>query len=512
MRNIGIDFGTCNLKGAERKKNGDITYVKLGKSIDNPRIPNVILYEKSEEGISTCIGDIASRKPKPEQDKIRSIKSHLQEKEWSRELSFGESVSAYQVTTDIMKSLYDEIHNTNKNEEITATITVPVNFSKRQRMLIEKAAITAGFDVKSTITEPFASVFYLMNESIVDEDEDDDHDVLVFDFGGGTLDLCLVSISHRKGITKVETKSTIGIMYGGNDINTIILDRIVRKQSLAKIQKVIDNESNIMHKAVNNYFIMEAINELKAELFEDDDVEEDESRSLMAKLYDGSVVDFGDISIYQIYNLLDEDGFDERIPQLLLKLFEDCELTPDEVTDVFMIGGTSSIPYFRNILTAFFNKYENPNVDNLFALNDDMDRDERIYSSISMGAVVYSELIENDEVKINDKIPFFVYSKNSMGGKETQLDSSSGCTSPYAPLIDSIKQDGTIAVYQTIFGEDEKEVYLGDIELDDEIRKYATLYKLSVDDNKKIVATFAYMMEDEEEPSDEWEKELHICI
>lgn len=510
MRNIGIDFGTCNLKGAERKKNGDITYVKLGKAIDKPRIPNVILYEKNEEEVSACIGDVASRKPKPEQDKIRSIKTHLQEKEWNRELSFGGVVSAFQVTADIMKSLYNEIHDTNKNEDIAATITVPVNFSKRQRMLIEKAAANAGFNVKATITEPFASVFFLMNENIVGEE--DDHEVLVFDFGGGTLDLCLVSIRHRKGIVKVETKSNIGITYGGNDINKTILDRIVRKQSSDKIEEAIDKEKNILHRAVNHYFVMEAINDLKADLFEDDEVEKNESRPLMVQLYGGSVVDFGDISVEQIYELFDEDGFAERIPQLLLRLFEDCEITPDEVTDVFMIGGTSSIPYFRNVLSTFFEKYGNSNVDDLFNMNDEMDRDERIYSSVSMGAVAYSELLENDDIEIKDKIPFYVYSKNSEGGKETRLDINSGCFSPYASLSDSVKQEGVIAVYQTIFGEDEKEVFLGNIEIDDEMKEYATLYKLSVDDDGNIIATFAYMMEDEEEPSDEWAKELHINL
>lgn len=176
MRSIGIDFGTCNLKGAERKKNGNITYVKLGKSIDKPRIPNVILYEKIENDITTCIGDVASRKPKPEQDKIRNIKSHLQEKEWSREFSFGSNVNAYNVTLDIMKTLYGELHNANKTEEIEATITVPVNFSKRQRMLVENAAKTAGFVVNATITEPFASIFYLMNDVL---EEGDEHNVLV---------------------------------------------------------------------------------------------------------------------------------------------------------------------------------------------------------------------------------------------------------------------------------------------------------------------------------------------
>lgn len=510
MRNIGIDFGTCNLKGAERKKNGDITSVKLGTSMNKSRIPNVILYESNKDEVTTCIGDVALRKPKSEQDMIRNIKSHLQEKDWSRQLSFGTTVSAYQVTVDIMKYLFNGIHNTNKNEDIAATITVPVNFSKRQRMLIENAATSAGFDVKATITEPFAAVFYLMRESI--EEDDGNHNVLVFDFGGGTLDLCLVSITHNKGITKVITKATIGITYGGNDINNTIIDKIIRKQALEEIKKAIDNEKNILHRAVNKYFIMEDIDDLKAELFEDDEVEDDESSSLKVTLYDCNVIDFGEISIAQIYKIFDEDGFPQRIEQLLLKLFGDCELTPDEITDVFMVGGTSSIPYFRKLLLDFFSKYENPNCDDLFDLNDELDRDERIYSAVSMGAVSYSELMEDENVVIKDKIPFYVYTKNSLGEKKTGLDINSGCSSPYAPLIDLEKQEGKIAVYQTIFGEEDKEVFLGEIDIDEDIKEYATLYKLSVDNDKNILATFAYMMEEEDEPSDEWVKELHISL
>lgn len=509
MRNIGIDFGTCNLKGAERKKNGDITYIKLGKSIDKPRIPNVILYEKTEDGIATCIGDVASRKPKPEQDKIRNIKSYLQEKEWNREFSFGGNVTAYEATADIMRALYNEVHNSNKTEEVAATITVPVNFSKRQRLMVENAAKSAGFIVDATITEPFASVFYLLNDVF---EKEDNHDVLVFDFGGGTLDLCLAQVTHPKGKAKIETKGTIGITFGGNDVNKLILDRIVRLQAGEELSKAIDNEDNILHRAVNDYFIMEAINELKAELFEDDEIDETEEKSLLVKLYDGNVVDFGSIKAEDVYKLFDDDNFDKRIHYLLSKLFDDCELTPDEITDVFMIGGTSSIPYFRNLLLDFFEKCGNQNVDSLFELNDDMDRDERIYSSVSMGAVIYSELIDDEDVLIKDKIPFLIYSKNAEDVIQTKLDRNSGCSSPYAPLFDSMKQKGGIAIYQTIYGEEDKEVYLGDIEIDDEIKEYATLYKLSLDENENIVATFAYMMDDEEEPSDEWKKELHIHL
>ena len=72
MRLLGIDFGTCYIKGAEVKRNGDVVPLKLGKSIDKPRIPNVGLYEKKEDQPATIlVGDIVLKRSAPEQDKIK---------------------------------------------------------------------------------------------------------------------------------------------------------------------------------------------------------------------------------------------------------------------------------------------------------------------------------------------------------------------------------------------------------------------------------------------------------
>lgn len=71
MRNIGIDFGTCNLKANERRKNGDINYVKLGKTIDKEIVPNVILYESKENDIITYIGDIVLKKMHRNKTKLK---------------------------------------------------------------------------------------------------------------------------------------------------------------------------------------------------------------------------------------------------------------------------------------------------------------------------------------------------------------------------------------------------------------------------------------------------------
>ena len=49
MKKIGIDFGTCNIKASERKKNGDIVSIKLTRGIENSMLPNIIAYDKKED-------------------------------------------------------------------------------------------------------------------------------------------------------------------------------------------------------------------------------------------------------------------------------------------------------------------------------------------------------------------------------------------------------------------------------------------------------------------------------
>lgn len=515
LRNIGIDFGTCNIKGAERKKNGDVSYIKLGKQIDKQRIPNVVLYEKKQEKEVIYLGDTALRKPAPEQDKVRNIKSFLQEADWRRTLSYGKVVSAYDVTLDIMKALYEEIYSTNKEESISAVVTVPVNFSKRQQMIVEQAANTAGFIVKAVITEPFASTFYLMQEYL---EENETHNVLIFDFGGGTLDLCLVEIRHKLEKVQVETQATVGITYGGNDLNRDIIDKLVEKKASEKLHKALDEQKNELYRNVNWYFIMEALDTMKADLFEDEDEELDKTEDLIVQLNDGSAVDFGNYSVIDIYEMLDEMNWKKRIFSLLNSLFDNSSsLIPEDITDVFVIGGTSSIPYFRKCLVEYFEKYGHDDVDSLFNINDDMDSDDRLYSAVSKGAAIYNELIADENVEIEDRIPFMVYSKNE-NGKECTNITLDICYKDYAsalaPLTRKMKDNRRIDIYQKIYGENDKEVNLGSVEIDCENLEEITLYRLIVDRSRNVKAELGYMVTEEKTEifCTKWSSALKIII
>ena len=517
MRNIGIDFGTCNIKGAEKKKDGTVRNIKLGKHIEKAMIPNVVLYEKKEDGYSVLIGDVALRKAALEQDKIRNIKSFLQEADWERTLTFGKKVSAYDVTFEIMKSLYEYIHNTNKDEEVSVTITVPVNFSKRQQLIVEKAAKEAGFDVKYIITEPFAALFSLMKEAIENGEE---HNVLIFDFGGGTLDLCLATITEKNDEVKIETQSTVGISYGGNNINEDILRELVQKRAAKKLSMALDKQENVLRREVNKYFILEALDAMKAEMFEEDSVDEDEEYDLTARLFDGSAVDLGSYSVNDIYQMFDENKWEKRIFSLLDNLFEDSvDLIPDEVTDVFTIGGTSSIPYFRNCICKYFEKKGHEDILGLFELNDEINSED-IYYSVSKGAAIFHEIMEEGNIEIKDRIPFVVYSKDEKEKVCTRISMDvcyKGCSSPWANISEAIKRKECIGVYQKIHGEDEKEVYLGEIKLDKDILEVATLYRLVVDEKRNVYVEFAHLSDSKSENLEDticidWCRRLEINI
>lgn len=514
IRRIGIDFGTCNIKGAEKKKNGDIVPVKLGKQMDKPRIPNVIIYEKKEDGYSALIGDVALKKPVSEQDRIRGIKSSLQEKGWKRELSFGKTVNAEEVTFDIMHCLYQGIYNTNKNREIAATITVPVNFSARQQHIVENAAIKAGFQVEAVISEPFAAVFYLMQECLEEEGEEE-HNVLVFDLGGGTLDLCLASIREGKNGKIIETESSVGITYGGNNISEDILTDILAKRCPEEVDKALNGQENALRGETNRYFLMEAIDGAKGELFG----EESGEAEVLVSLYDGSTIDFGEISVEEIYHLLDARDMKKRIWRLLDSLYEDSDVIVGETTDVFVVGGSSSIPYFRNVLEEYFDKNASQSdLELLFERNDEMELEDRLFSSVAGGAVIYQELSDNENIIIKERIPFVIYTKDDSGRVVTKLtknDCYKDYFSAYAGITDKMRETRHISVYQTIFGEEEKEVYLGDVMLDDEIVRDATLYKLKVDQHRNIQIVFGLMpsgnsKDSEDQIYDEWEKGLLI--
>ncbi len=124
-------------------------------------------------------------------------------------------------------------------------ITVPANSTDKQKKMTKEAAILAGFDENSVYLrlEPAAAaISYAVNET-------NDKKVLVYDFGGGTFDACILQVKvEDAGEPSISILSTYGDNdLGGNDIDKIIVDMIYEE-----FKKLTNNEIDLFNEEVDD--------------------------------------------------------------------------------------------------------------------------------------------------------------------------------------------------------------------------------------------------------------------
>ena len=198
---IGLDFGnynsfTCYISNFnEGTKMGGIVYDLVPPELKNG-IPSVFFHSKK---IGTLCGEDAVRnRAKPVENRKRYLKRHLGD---TMTLDDGNTTISYDVAiTEVIQHCVRKA-----NEQLKSRFQVTTNlislsypasytFAQRQRLieLAEKATLTDGTKVKvyGTIAEPAAAALDYLAESSKSTKETT---VLVYDLGGGTFDLALVS-------------------------------------------------------------------------------------------------------------------------------------------------------------------------------------------------------------------------------------------------------------------------------------------------------------------------------
>ncbi|MCH7568801.1 MAG: molecular chaperone DnaK [Nanoarchaeota archaeon] len=211
---IGIDLGTTFsavsvLEGGKPKI--------IPNSEGNNTTPSVV----SIKGDEVLVGEIARRQavanPK---NTIRSIKRLMGEK--NKTNIDGKEYGPEQISAMILQKLKRDAESYLGQEIKDAVITVPAYFGDAQRQATKDAGVIAGLNVKRIINEPTAAALaYGLDKS-------EEHEILVFDFGGGTFDVSVLELSD--GI--FEVKSTSGNnRLGGDDLDEIIIDYLAKEFS-----------------------------------------------------------------------------------------------------------------------------------------------------------------------------------------------------------------------------------------------------------------------------------------
>ena len=253
---VGIDLGTTNsvLATINEKANGDAVSkvveifraddmynavsgeVKLTK-VKKPTLPSCIYY-RQEKNYEPLVGDFAKMQyPLRPHLVAKSIKSQMGRPQAEGLSPDIPDKTPAQISSRILKHMLREASKVYRCEITDAVITVPANFDSAMCKATRDAAELAGIKVKNEdgseravlLSEPNAVIYDLINQIRNGEissrilDLSEKKRVLVFDLGGGTLDITMHEIQRREGMEDVLKVNEIATnrytLLGGDDFD-----------------------------------------------------------------------------------------------------------------------------------------------------------------------------------------------------------------------------------------------------------------------------------------------------
>ena len=211
---VGIDLGTTNSVVAVLEA-GEPTVIPNAEG--SRTTPSVVGFAKA--GGEVLVGEVAKRQAITNPDRtIRSVKRHMGTT-WTINID-GKAYTPQEISARILQKLKRDAEGYLGEPVTQAVITVPAYFDDAQRTATKEAGQIAGLEVLRIINEPTAAALaYGLDKGASDET------VLVFDLGGGTFDVSVLSIGE--GV--FEVKATHGDTHlGGDDWDQRIIDWLVK--------------------------------------------------------------------------------------------------------------------------------------------------------------------------------------------------------------------------------------------------------------------------------------------
>jgi len=273
-----------------------------------------------------------------------------------------------------------------------AVITVPAYFNDSQRQATKDAGRIAELDVLRIINEPTAAaIAYGLDKSTEEE-----KNVLIFDLGGGTFDVSLLTIDD--GV--FEVMATAGDTHlGGEDFDNNLVDHCVsvfkRKnkgcgditknpRAMRRLRTQCEQAKRTLSSAVRATIEVDS-------LFEGLDFHETITRAK-----------FEQICNQQFRACLDP----------VRKVLEDSKLSKSQVDEIVLVGGSTRIPKIQALLSQFFNSKE---------LNKSINPDEAVAWGAAVQAAVLTNNIDSEKAPVLVDVAPLSLGIETAGGVMTKL-------------------------------------------------------------------------------------------
>ena len=351
---IGIDLGTTNSCVAVMEGNEPVV---IPNSEGRRTTPSIVAFLDNGNG-ERKVGDPAKRQAITNpQNTVSSIKRFMGKKftevsEERKNMSYkvekgnndtirvriGDRLYTPQELSAMvlqkMKSTAEDYLGTTVSE---AVITVPAYFNDAERQATKEAGQIAGLEVKRIINEPTAAALaYGLDK------KNKDIKIAVFDLGGGTFDISILEL----GDGVFEVKSTNGDVHlGGDDFDSKIINWLAE-------EFLKDENIDLRKDPMALQRLKEASEKAKIEL----------SSSTSTEINLPYIMPVDGIPKHLVRNLT-RAKFEQLTDDLVQRTLEPCKkaladasMTPTDIDDVILVGGSTRIPRIQESVEAFFGK------------------------------------------------------------------------------------------------------------------------------------------------------------
>jgi len=271
-----------------------------------------------------------------------------------------------------------------------AVVTVPAYFNDAQRQATKDAGTIAGLKVERVLNEPTAAaIAYGLDRSTTKEEN-----ILVFDLGGGTFDVTLLTIDN--GV--FEVKATAGDTHlGGEDFDQRLMDFCINQfqkkhgvslagdsKAIARLRRQCEGAKRTLSTQTSTQIEIESF-------------------------FQG--IDFSQTITRAKFEELNLDLFKKTIAPVK-QVMQDAAMEKNDVHQIVLVGGSTRIPKVQELLMDFFDRR---------TLNKEINPDEAVaYGAAVQGAILSGASDQTKEILLLDVAPLSLGIETA-GGVMTKL-------------------------------------------------------------------------------------------
>ena len=385
-RIIGIDLGTSN-SAASVMEGGRPTMIPSaeGTSVGGKSFPSYVAFTTDGQ---LLVGEPARRQAVTNPDgTIKNVKRKMGSSE--KVTALGKEYTPQQISAFILQKIKKDAESYLGETVEKAVITVPAYFNDNQRQATKDAGAIAGLDVVRIINEPTAAALaYGLDKSDVEQK------IMVFDLGGGTLDVTIMDFSD--GV--FEVLSTSGdTQLGGSD-----MDEALTRYVIGEFQK----QTGIDLASDNMAFwrVREACEKAKIEL--STTMQTEINLPFISSDATGPKHLIQTVTRAKLEELV--EPIVARCRQSMEQAMSDAHLNPDKIDKIIMVGGPTRMPIVQNFVESIVGPKIQRGIDPM--------------ECVSMGAAIQGAVLSGEvkDVLLLDVTPLSL-GIETLGGVATKL-------------------------------------------------------------------------------------------